>query len=131
MIRIEVPGQPVPKQRSRSFIHRQSGKMLHLTPERTINYEAEVARIGRTAMVGRDLLEGPLAITVFAHFMTPKRGKKDGDYHTSTPDWDNVGKICSDALNGIVWKDDAQVASAQVVKTYANAPKVIIEVRPL
>ena len=131
MIRIEVPGQPVPKQRARSFIHRGSGRMCHLTPARTVNYEAEVALAGREAMVGKDLIQGPLAITVFAHFLMPKRGRKEGDYHTSRPDWDNVGKICSDALNGIVWRDDCQVASAQVVKTYANSPRLVIEVRAL
>jgi len=36
-----------------------------------------------------------------------------------------------DGLKGIVWRDDAQIASAQIVKTYANSPRFVIEVRPL
>lgn len=29
--------------------------------------------------------------------------------HTVKPDWDNLGKGISDALNDIAWKDDSQV----------------------
>lgn len=129
MIRIDVPGQPVAKARPKiAVIH---GRAMAYTPVKTVNYEAAVALAGRTAMAGKPPLEGALAVTVFAHFMTPKRGKKAGDYHTGRPDADNVFKAAADALNGIVWRDDAQVASAQIVKTYANSPKLVIEVRAL
>lgn len=129
MIRIEVPGQPIAKGRARMAVI--GGHVHAYTPARTVTYEAGVALMGKSAMVGKELLEGPLAVTVFAHFMTPKRGKKEGDWHTGRPDGDNILKAASDALNGIVWKDDAQIASAQIVKTYANSPKLVIEVRAL
>jgi len=35
------------------------------------------------------------------------------------PDWDNVGKIVCDALNGVAWPDDARVVDAHVEKFYA------------
>jgi len=35
-------------------------------------------------------------------------------------DWDNIGKIVSDALNNIVWKDDAQVGDGRSIKVYAK-----------
>lgn len=129
MIRIEVPGQPIAKARPRVAVI--NGRAHAYTPAKTVNYEAAVAYAGRDAMVGKQPLDGPLALTVFAHFMTPKRGKKEGDYHIARPDADNVLKAAADALNGIVWRDDAQVASAQVIKTYANAPRLVIEVRAL
>jgi Holliday junction resolvase RusA-like endonuclease len=128
MIRVIVPGQPIAKGRVR--VAMRGGKPCTYTPERTVNYEAAVAKYGAEAMDGRDPLEGPLQITVFAQFLTPKRGKKAGDWHFCKPDADNVLK-CIDGLNGIVWRDDAQVASAQVVKTYANTPRLVIEVKPL
>lgn len=31
-------------------------------------------------------------------------------------DWDNLGKLVSDALNGIIWVDDRQVIDARVMK---------------
>ena len=43
---------------------------------------------------------------------------------TVKPDWDNIGKIISDALNGIAYKDDAQVVSCTVEKRYSNTPCV-------
>ncbi len=128
MIRIEIPGQPVAKGRPRVAVI--AGRAHAYTPAKTVNYEAAVAFAGKDAMVGKKPFEGPIAITVFAHFMTPKRGKKDGDYHTARPDADNVLKMI-DGLNGIVWKDDSQVSSAQIVKTYANSPRLVIEVRAL
>ena len=129
MIRFEVPGQPVAKGRPRVAVI--GGRARAYTPAKTVNYEASVAYAGKDAMVGKEPLDGPLALTVFAHFLTPKRGKKEGDYHTGRPDADNVLKAAADALNGIVWRDDAQVASAQIIKTYANTPKLVIEVRAL
>lgn len=128
MIRIEVPGQPIAKGRPRVAVI--AGRVHAYTPARTVTYEASIAWAGKTAMVGKEPLEGPLAVTVFAHFMTPKRGKKEGDYHTGRPDAHNCLKVL-DGLNGIVWRDDAQIASAQIVKTYANSPKLVIEVRAL
>lgn len=129
MIRIEVPGQPVAKGRAKFAVI--NGQAHAYTPAKTVHYEAGVAMMGKAAMAGKQPLEGPLSVTLFAQFMTPKRGKKDGDYHTGRPDADNLAKAANDALNGIVWRDDAQIASMQVIKTYANSPKLVIEVRAL
>ena len=35
---------------------------------------------------------------------------------TFKPDWDNIGKLVSDALNGYAWKDDCQIVSAHINK---------------
>lgn len=35
------------------------------------------------------------------------------------PDLDNVVKLVNDALNGIVWKDDAQIVHSEEYKLYA------------
>ena len=34
------------------------------------------------------------------------------------PDWDNIGKIICDALNGVLYEDDACVFGGVVVKRY-------------
>ena len=34
--------------------------------------------------------------------------------HMGKPDWDNVGKIITDALNEVAWHDDSQIISASV-----------------
>ena len=47
----------------------------------------------------------------------------------SRPDLDNLAKI-ADALNLIVWVDDAQVVDLHVRKTYSDTPALIIDVEP-
>ena len=48
--------------------------------------------------------------------------------HMGKPDWDNVGKIITDALNQVAWNDDSQIISASVIKTYGAEPKVIVKI---
>jgi len=43
------------------------------------------------------------------------------------PDWDNIGKVVSDAFNKIIWKDDAQVAHSIVVKRFVKMKNGIWE----
>lgn len=44
------------------------------------------------------------------------------------PDFDNCSKMV-DALNGIVWIDDAQVVTAVIHKRYSDQPRLVIDVR--
>jgi len=137
MIRITVPGQPIAKGRARAAI--MGGKVRMFTPAKTVNYEGLIAHEGVDVMDGRDLLLGPLALTVFAYFQLPKTVSKarralvaaGKDYHVARPDGDNVLKAVGDGLNSVVWRDDSQIASAQIVKMYSETPRLVIEVRPL
>lgn len=44
-------------------------------------------------------------------------------------DWDNYHKLTMDALNGIVWEDDSQITSVQVIKHYDKEnPRVEITI---
>ena len=44
--------------------------------------------------------------------------------HTNKLDCDNLAKIILDSLNGIAYKDDAQVCELLVCKYYGDEPKV-------
>ena len=48
---------------------------------------------------------------------------------TVKPDVDNVAKTILDALNGVAWRDDSEITSLIIMKTYAKAScaKVSIE----
>lgn len=51
--------------------------------------------------------------------------------HTSKPDFDNLAKSTCDALNGILWTDDALICKATIIKTIASGtetPHVYISV---
>lgn len=47
---------------------------------------------------------------------------------TVKPDWDNLGKLVSDALNGIAYKDDKYVVDAVVRKFYSDRPRTQVTV---
>ena len=47
---------------------------------------------------------------------------------TKKPDGDNVLKAIADALNEIVYIDDAQIVDATVRKFYAAVPRTIVQI---
>jgi len=48
--------------------------------------------------------------------------------HKSKPDIDNLQKFISDALNGILWKDDALIYEVHAKKFYSYVPRTIIHI---
>ena len=131
MIKLTIPGEPCAKQRPRTT------KQGHTyTPQKTVNYETLVRQLYITQNF-RQQLEGELVMTVRAYFTIPKSAskKKAADMAggrirpTKRPDWDNVGKIISDALNGLAYHDDSQIVSATVEKWYSTEPRVEVELR--
>lgn len=45
------------------------------------------------------------------------------------PDWDNLGKLVSDALNGVAYDDDKCIVEAYVRKFYSETPRTEITIR--
>ena len=52
-------------------------------------------------------------------------------YHLKRPDVDNLLKLVCDALNGVAWKDDSDIASTFAVKGYSEVPRTEIEIKYL
>ncbi len=129
-IRIQVPGQPQGKGRARF------GNGRTYTPAKTVAYEGLIALAGQKVMEGRDLIDGPIYLTVTAIFDIPKsRAKKIAAlpiaWHTAKQDGDNILKAVGDGLNGIVWTDDSKIAFAKIAKQYGEKPGLDILVEPL
>lgn len=110
MSRIEfrVDGAPVGKERPRRGRY---GNFY--TPDRTREYENRVRWAFADKYAGMEPWAGPVKIEVRAHVKSP----------VSTPDGSNILKAVEDALNGLAYKDDAQVVSALVVKRKAQNAK--------
>ena len=89
-------------------------------------------------MRGKQPLQGPLAVNVTALMPVPaswSNKKRDAALAgtirpTGRPDCDNIFKVV-DALNKIVWLDDAQIVEARAVKFYSESPALRIEVQPV
>ena len=135
---------------SRRFIvHREpKGKQRHrmtrsghaYTPADTTTYEG-IVRSEYTTQVG-DVppFLGPVSVCIIAYYEIPsswskKKKKEAADYKihpTKKPDCDNIANMICDALNGLAWKDDAQVVHLNVVKAYTNIiPRVDVSIRPM
>jgi Holliday junction resolvase RusA-like endonuclease len=134
MIEVVLAGAPMGKERVR-FV-RATGRTF--TPERTVNYESRLALAAQQAMAGRPLFEGALQVDIVALMPVaeskPAKWKADAlaglIRPTKKPDWDNFGKIL-DALNMVVWVDDAQIVRGEVLKFYSNRPMMAVRVMPL
>ena len=53
-----------------------------------------------------------------------RQAENDELLPTSKPDIDNVAKLALDAMNGIVYADDAQIVEMRTVKRYDRLPRV-------
>lgn len=130
-LRVELPGQPIAKPRASAV---RSGSIRFFKNPKTVRYEDSLAMLAKVAMKHRALLDGAIAIKITAIFEVPKSWTKEhraaalGGYHISKPDFDNVAKIASDALKGIVWTDDCRVARAEVTKLYGAQPSLRVDV---
>jgi Holliday junction resolvase RusA-like endonuclease len=137
---VVVPGVARGWQRTGATIRGGEGKpfVSLYTKHTTRAAEAHVAACA-LAQAGRLVLSGPVAMTLNVDVEPPKSWPKwrvaaalRGEvFPTGKPDFDNVLKLVCDALNGIIWADDAQIVTATFAKRYAPEPSTRLVVRPL
>ena len=129
VITFAIAGPPRGKQRART------GKGFAFTPAKTVMYENYVKMQWNLAAPRKWIpWVGPVAIQIVAGFpIAPSwpRWRRDAALAgvllpLSTPDYDNIEKIITDALNGIAFHDDAQIVHAQIDTRYSDAPKTVV-----
>ena len=134
----EVPGTPRGKQRPR--VVRQNGRTISFTPDQTVQYENLVRWCYKTAENSKRFPDDmPLKVIINAYYEIPKSASKkkraqmlDGELRpTKKPDADNIAKIICDALNGIAYRDDAQVVTCIIQKWYSEEPSVSVEIEEI
>lgn len=105
------------------------------TPKETVDYETLVKQLYITQHYQRQL-GGSLQVKIIAYFPIPKSSSRkvctameQGSIRpTKKPDWDNIGKLITDALNGLAYHDDSQIVSCLVEKYYSELPRVEVEI---
>lgn len=110
MISLTLDIEPVAKGRPR-FDRRGVVR----TPETTRRFERELRLMVRPHAPRSPIL-GAIKLVCAFYLIPPKR--KVREYPTVKPDGDNLLKAVKDALNGIMWVDDAQVIECQFFKFY-------------
>jgi Holliday junction resolvase RusA-like endonuclease len=128
-----IPGEPFGKQRPRAS---RRGNFIHMyTPEETVAYEEFVRECFNKEHKDKSLV-GELKIHVVAYFTIAQSLSKIKKQHmlaglirpVKKPDWDNLGKIVSDALNEVAYHDDSAIVDAHVEKFYSDEPRVEVSI---
>lgn len=120
-----IPGRPQRWQRPEN--NKGGGRRNpHEAAKRVVRIMAEMAVISR---VFKRIEAGPVNVQRVYVFQRPTRCPTDVPAEVwatggrvlrpSTPDVDNLDKLVFDALNGIAYRDDAQVCCGEAVKAYA------------
>lgn len=129
--RLVITGKPMGKQRPRVT------KFGSYTPKETVSFEnfIKILWIDKYGRIPLPTTVG-YKITTYCCFLpsksTPKK-KLELMYngkilYIKKPDYDNLGKIVGDALNGIAWHDDSQIVDGRTVKMYRNYPAIVLEI---
>lgn len=131
----EILGKPMGKQRPR--ISRYTKQAY--TPTKTLNYENLVKYIFITEYKDFKPFESSVKAKITAIFEVPKSYSKKKRAEVLTwnygyphkPDTDNIAKTVLDSLNGLAFKDDAQITRLEVEKSYGEQAKVIVELEEI
>lgn len=137
--RFTVHGQPVP-QGSKSAI-RVGARTVIVDQNRAKlkPWRAQLADAAAAAMNGRGVAVGPVGIVLDLYFQRPKAHyRRSGElredapeYVTTRPDGDKVARAVADALTGVVYRDDSQVAEWVIGKRYGDPPRAMVTVSML
>ena len=106
------------------------------TPTDTVNYENYIKILYQQEC--NNHFSRPVKMVITAYFQMPaSRTKtqntldkflKSTPFPTKKPDADNIGKIVADSLNGIAYKDDAQIVDMQIIKKWSMENEEYLEV---
>ena len=122
-----------PLQRSRS------NKKRRYTPTETRECKEAIALRFKMVYPGEAPLTGALKLNLEVGIAVPKSCSKkerlyrlgEGYYHCQKPDLDNLEKTVKDALNGLAYRDDCQVAVCSKEKHWSDDHFVRIELYPV
>ena len=127
-----IPGEPRGKGRPR-FV-RATGRTY--TDRSTASYENLVRVSFKNAYPDWVPLTDAVEIHIHTYFPIPTSWSKKKQSlalsgwlrKTSKPDLDNVQKAVLDGLNGVAWKDDAQIVTMFTSKKYDEEPRADVTI---
>ena len=127
VVRLEVPGRPVPLARPRV-----TGRGTYL-PARSREFR-ERCRVAWLE-AGRPMFEGHVQLAAVFRYERPRAHYRGGRVRPDAPpfpgraDLDNLVKAVLDALQGCLFTDDALVVSLAAVKVWGDPPGTVVTVR--
>lgn len=121
-----VHGVPQPKGSWRAFYPRGSRKANFVADNRKmVAWCATVSARAAAAMRDLPLFTGAVSLRLLFIFPRPRSRRfasgRFGVPHAVKPDKDKLERAVCDALSGIVYRDDSQVAACEKVAVYTSA----------
>lgn len=137
MIQFVVPGKPIGKGRPR--FAKRGNFVSTYTDEKTASHENLIKLYAGKAMNGLPAIQEAAQAEIVVMVIPPHSWSKTKRQNalnglirpTTKPDCDNVAKLVLDAMNGIVYADDKQIARLMVEKHYAETARTEVRVWPL
>lgn len=137
MIDFVIPGEAVAQGRPRASIGKR-GKVQVRDPQKSKDFKSYVKLIA-SQYRPKKLLTGPLAVELRVYKPILKsftlkqvEDAKNGIKRPITkPDLDNHAKGVLDAMNMIIYKDDAQIVDLVVSKFYSDYPRIEVFIKEL
>ncbi len=141
MIQFTVIGVPQPAGSKRAFpFHKKNGKLgvaVSDSNPKARDWKGAVASEARLHVGdGLPLLEGPLSVAMDFFLPRPKgHFKKNGEltgsappHPVTRPDTQKLARGTTDALTGILWRDDSQIVVEHLTKYYGEPARVEITI---
>lgn len=115
LITFTISGTAIPKARPRTT--KRGNRAIMYTPDKTKQFENYVKLVA-AQHAPEELLTSALDVRLDFFLPRPKSLPLKIRYHTKKPDIDNLAKSVLDAMEGIIYANDAQVISLQLTKDY-------------
>lgn len=131
-----VQGVPVPKGSAKAFYNKHLGR-AQVVQDNADKQKPWASAIHYTAQqAGCRPIQGAVRVELAFHMPRLKgHFRANGEvkanapvHHTKKPDSDKLTRCVFDALTGVAWMDDSQVANYSARKFYSDTPGVEIEV---
>lgn len=138
-LEFEVPATPIAQPRPRVSMIHGVRRVMSAPADHPVNKFKATAALAARSVYGGPPLTGPLKLRCVFVLPRPKnknwkRKPMPREWHTHTPDTDNLVKAVKDALNEIVWQDDSQVCVYDIIKWIASgdeSPHVEVTIETL
>ncbi|MYZ80006.1 RusA family crossover junction endodeoxyribonuclease [Ligilactobacillus salivarius] len=108
-------------------------------PPKTAKFKRELKQLAVDKMQGKDKFDSAISVTIrFFRKVQKSISRKEHARRTQghvrpivKPDLDNYIKSTLDALNDVIWTDDATIVELNTSKWYADDPRIEIEVKEI
>ena len=124
----EIQGKP----KSMARVRFDSKKRVTFTDRATQKEKLRVRELAMEMMGIRSPVKDIVSVDCYFYFQRAKGNRKGNgaSWRMSTPDVDNLGKLILDAMNGVVYEDDRQVCSLNLIKLNHDHPsKTVVEIK--